>query len=200
MKAEFKLHTNFKQKSKLLFILCMFAFLVTILLSSHQALLLLLISSKVIAALEEEEEEDRLTKRKIVSAVNSFVIIKQQAYAQKQDIENNNTTIDNEITSSIKYIKTATQILGQVSTEYKNGNFSKADELATKAYLDNFEYVEPILEKHAAKNLMEEIEHMMRVEVRDMIKNKVPRDKLDLEVGIIRGKLLDAISVLERNK
>jgi hypothetical protein len=48
MKAEFKLHTNFKQKSKLLFILCMFAFLVTILLSSHQALLLLLISSKVI--------------------------------------------------------------------------------------------------------------------------------------------------------
>jgi hypothetical protein len=200
MKAEFKLHTNFKQKSKLLFILCMFAFLVTILLSSHQALLLLLISSKVIAALEEEEEEDRLTKRKIVSAVNSFVIIKQQAYAQKQDIENNNTTIDNEITSSIKYIKTATQILGQVSTEYKNGNFSKADELATKAYLDNFEYVEPILEKHAAKNLMEEIEHMMRVEVRDMIKNKVPRDKLDLEVGIIRGKLLDAISVLESNK
>ena len=197
MKAEFKLHTNFKQKSKLLFILCAFAFLVTILLSSHQALLLFLISSKVIAALEEEE--DQLTKRKIVSAVNSFVIIK-QAYAQKQDIENNNTTIDNETTSSIKYIKTVAQLLGQVSTEYKNGNFSKADELATKAYLDNFEYVEPILEKHGAKNLMEEIEHMMRVEVRDMIKNKVPQDKLDLEVGSIRGKLLDAISVLESNK
>ena len=188
----------------------MFAFLVTTLISSHQALLLLLISSKVIGTLEEEE--DRLTKRKIVSAVNSFVIIKQQAYAQKQDIENNNTAItntsattittnnNNETTSTIKYIKTAAQLLGQVSTEYKNGNFSKADELATKAYLDNLEYVEPILEKHAAKNLMEEIEHMMRVEVRDMIKNKVPQDKLDLEVSSIRGKLLDAISVLESNK
>ena len=189
----------------------MFAFLVTTLISSHQALLLLLISSKVIGTLEEEE--DRLTKRKIVSAVNSFVIIKQQAYAQKQDIENNNTAItntsattttttnnNNETTSTIKYIKTAAQLLGQVSTEYKNGNFSKADELATKAYLDNFEYVEPILDKHGAKNLMEEIEHMMRVEVRDMIKNKVPQDKLDLEVSSIRGKLLDAISVLESNK
>jgi hypothetical protein len=201
MKAEVKLHTNFKQKSKPLFILFTFAFLVTILLSSHQTLLLLLlISSKVIASLEEEE--DQLTKRKIVSAVNSFVIIK-QAYAQKQDIENNNnntTTTDNETTSSIKYIKTAAQLLRQVYTEYKNGNFTKADELATKAYLDNFEYVEPILEKHGAKNLMEEIEHMMRIEVRDMIKNKVPQDKLDLEVGIIRGKLLDAISVLESNK
>ena len=47
---------------------------------------------------------------------------------------------------------------------------------------------------------MEEIEHMMRIEIRDVIKNKVPHDKLDLEVGIIRGKLLDAISVLESNK
>jgi hypothetical protein len=47
---------------------------------------------------------------------------------------------------------------------------------------------------------MEEIEHMMRVEVRDMIKNKVPQDKLDLEVSSIRGKLLDAISVLVSNK
>jgi hypothetical protein len=199
MKAEFKLSGNFKQKNKLLlFILCSFVFLVIILLLSHQALPLLHISSKVISA----SEEDQLTKRKIISTVNSFIIIK-QAYAQKQDIENNitnTTTNSNETSATIKYIKTAAQLLGQVLTEYKNGNFTKAEELATKAYLDNFEYVEPILEKHGAKNLMEEIEHMMRIEIRDMIKNKVPQDKLELEVGIIRGKLLDAISVLGRNK
>ena len=160
--------------------------------------LALLISSKVFFI--SEEGEDQLTKSKIVSAVNTFIIIK-QAYVQKRDMENNTTTTNNnETTSTINYIKTAAQLLGQVSTEYKDGNFSKAEELATKAYLDNFEYVEPILEKHAAKNLMEEIEHMMRIEIRDVIKNKVPHDKLDLEVGIIRGKLLDAISVLESNK
>jgi hypothetical protein len=160
--------------------------------------LALLISSKVFFI--SEEGEDQLTKSKIVSAVNTFIIIK-QAYVQKQDMENNTTTTNNnETTSTINYIKTAAQLLGQVSTEYKDGNFSKAEELATKAYLDNFEYVEPILEKHGAKNLMEEIEHMMRIEIRDVIKNKVPHDKLDLEVGIIRGKLLDAISVLESNK
>jgi hypothetical protein len=208
MKTEFNnLHGNFNQESTLLlFILCSFTFLVAILLLSNQTLALL-ISSKVFFI--SEEGEDQLTKSKIVSAVNTFIIIK-QAYAQKQDIENNNTAItntsattttttnnNNETTSTIKYIKTAAQLLGQVSTEYKNGNFSKADELATKAYLDNFEYVEPILEKHGAKNLMEEIEHMMRTEIRDMIKNKVSQDKLDLEVGTIRGKLLDAISVLE---
>ena len=161
--------------------------------------LALLISSKVFFI--SEEGEDQLTKSKIVSAVNTFIIIK-QAYVQKRDMENNTTTTNNnnETTSTINYIKTAAQLLGQVSTEYKDGNFSKAEELATKAYLDNFEYVEPILEKHGAKNLMEEIEHMMRIEIRDVIKNKVPHDKLDLEVGIIRGKLLDAISVLESNK
>jgi hypothetical protein len=161
--------------------------------------LALLICSKVFFI--SEEGEDQLTKSKIVSAVNTFIIIK-QAYVQKRDMENNTTTTNNnnETTSTINYIKTAAQLLGQVSTEYKDGNFSKAEELATKAYLDNFEYVEPILEKHGAKNLMEEIEHMMRIEIRDVIKNKVPHDKLDLEVGIIRGKLLDAISVLESNK
>src|SRR5919202_2537161 len=108
MKAEFKLSGNFKQKNKLLlFILCSFVFLVIILLLSHQALPLLRISSKVISA----SEEDQLTKRKIISTVNSFIIIK-QAYAQKQDIENNitnTTTNSNETSATIKYIKTAAQ-------------------------------------------------------------------------------------------
>src|SRR5919198_6595926 len=85
--------------------------------------LALLISSKVFFI--SEEGEDQLTKSKIVSAVNTFIIIK-QAYVQKQDMENNTTTTNNnETTSTINYIKTAAQLLGQVSTEYKDGNFSK---------------------------------------------------------------------------
>jgi hypothetical protein len=180
-----------QQKGKLSFILCEFAFLVAILLLSYQVPFVT-ISSKTTISTSEQDQEAKTT---ILNGV-SFII--KQAYAQKQDKENNIT--NNETNSTIKYIKTAAQLLGQVSTEYKNGNFSKADELATIAYLDNFEYVEPILEKRGAKNLMEEIEHMMRTEIRDMIKNKVPQDKLDLEVGTIRGKLLDAISVLESSK
>jgi hypothetical protein len=44
-------------------------------------------------------------------------------------------------------------------------------------------YVEPDLGKHGAKDLKEQIEHMMRVELRAMIKNRVSQDQLDFYIS-----------------
>ena len=62
-------------------------------------------------------------------------------------------------------------MLNQTSVEYKNSNYTGAEELAIAAYLDNFEHVEEELEKKKTLiALMQDIEHKMREELRDLIK------------------------------
>ena len=108
------------------------------------------------------------------------------------------TTTSNitEANSSDKHIGITRQLLHQVSVEYKKGNFTAAGELAIRAYLDNFEYVEQDLEKHGAKDLKEQIEQMMRVELRDMIKSGVSQDQLDSKINAIDLKLTEAMRKL----
>ena len=62
------------------------------------------------------------------------------------------------------------KILDQVSSNYKNGNKDTAFSLATNAYLENYEYVEGAIAQKD-RPLMEKIELMMRVDLRNMIKN-----------------------------
>ena len=113
-----------------------------------------------------------------------------------QDASNNTKTTD----SSVVYTQTARNLLNQVSTEYKEGNFSGAEELATQAYLDNFEYVEPALEKKGAGNIMEQLEDMMRTDLRSMIKDAVPYEKLDSHINATDAKLAEAIIILNGSK
>ena len=105
----------------------------------------------------------------------------------------NNSTEGN---SSEYYIGIAKQLLNQVSLEYRKGNFTGAEEFAIRAYLDNFEYVEPDLVKHGAKDLKEQIEHMMRIELRDMIKSRVSQDQLDSQISSTAIKLTEAMRKL----
>lgn len=79
-------------------------------------------------------------------------------------------------------------ILDQVSTNYRDGNQDTAFSLATKAYLDNYEYIEgPIAQKD--KELMEKIELMMRVDLRSMIKNGESVEKVDSKIDSIKTEL-----------
>ncbi len=114
----------------------------------------------------------------------------------KQDAINNTKTTD----TSIAYTQTARNLLNQVSTEYKVGNFSGAEELATRAYLDNFEYVEPALEKKGAGNIMQQLEDMMRKDLRNMIKDDVQYEKLDSHINATDAKLAEAITILNSSK
>ena len=113
-----------------------------------------------------------------------------------QDASNNTKTTD----PSVMYTETARNLLNQVSTEYKKGNFSGAEELATRAYLDNFEYVEAPLEKKGAGDIMKQLEDMMRKDLRSMIKDEVPLEKLDSHINATNAKLAEAIIILNGSK
>jgi hypothetical protein len=98
--------------------------------------------------------------------------------------------------SAITFAQTARQLLNQTMDEYSRGNSSGAEELATQAYLDNFEYVEPALEQKGATDLKEQIEGMMREELRDMIRDDATIEEVDSHINATDAKLMEAISIL----
>lgn len=88
--------------------------------------------------------------------------------------------------SSSDYISKIRSLLDQVISTYASNDTIKAKELATSAYLDNFEY----LEKPIGKNLAHEGEELMRVQLRGQIDNKVPMDEIKQTINDI-NKVLD---------
>ena len=96
----------------------------------------------------------------------------------------------------VDYLENARGLLNQSSFEYRNSNYTGAEELATTAYLDNFEHVEEELEKKSSRAFMEDIEHKMREELRDLIKDKVQQSDLDVHINATDAKLVEAINLL----
>ena len=99
----------------------------------------------------------------------------------------------------VDYLENARSLLNQSSFEYKNSNYTGAEELAIAAYLDNFEHVEEELEKKSSHAFMEDIEHKMREDLRDLIKNKVQQSELDTHINSTDSKLVEAINLLKDN-
>jgi hypothetical protein len=62
-------------------------------------------------------------------------------------------------------------LLNQTILEYQNSNFTGASNLAERAYLENYEFIEGPL---GAQNetLMEETEVMLREQLRDLVNNE----------------------------
>jgi hypothetical protein len=75
-----------------------------------------------------------------------------------------------------------------------------AEELATKAYLDNFEYVEPALEQKDARDLKEQIEGMMREDLRDMIRDNASIEEVGSHINATDAKLMEATSILNETR
>jgi hypothetical protein len=98
--------------------------------------------------------------------------------------------------SAITYAQTAQQLLNQTMVEYSTNNATGTEELATRAYLDNFEYVEPALEQKGAADLKEQIGDMMREEILDMIKTSTSADELHTLINATDAKLVEAKSIL----
>jgi hypothetical protein len=113
---------------------------------------------------------------------------------------NETTKPEGKSNKSIDYLQNARNLLNQTSVEYKNKNYTGAEELATAAYLDNFEYVEKELEEKGSHSFMEDIEHMMREELRDLIKDKANQTELDMHINSTDAKLLEAINLLGGTK
>jgi high-affinity iron transporter len=114
--------------------------------------------------------------------------------------QENETKAENESNKYIHYLQNARNLLNQTSDEYRNKNYTGAEELATAAYLDNFEYVEHVIEEKGSHSFMQDIEHKMREDLRDLIKNKANDTELDMHINATDAKLLEAINLLRGAK
>ncbi len=94
-----------------------------------------------------------------------------------------------------KIIEDIQVLLNKILDEYRAQNYTGADELATIAYLENYEYVEaPLAEKN--EELMEETEIMLREDLSTAIEEKVPLDQVQQLVNNINGNLDQAKQLL----
>ncbi|MBM2851622.1 MAG: hypothetical protein HW420_169 [Candidatus Nitrosotenuis sp.] len=94
-------------------------------------------------------------------------------------------TKNNDVIDTIKNIES---LLDQVSSKYKSGDKDTAFSLASTAYLENYEYIEGTI---ASKDrlLMEKIELMLRVDLRNLIKNESPQTDVDDKIDSIKDEL-----------
>ena len=117
----------------------------------------------------------------------------QMGFAQEKEA----VGTEGESNKFVDYLENARSLLNQTSVEYKNSNYTGAEELAIAAYLDNFEHVEEELEKKSSHAFMEDIEHKMREELRDLIKDKTQQSELDIHINATDAKLVEAINLLK---
>jgi hypothetical protein len=88
----------------------------------------------------------------------------------------------------IDTIKNIESLLDQISSKYESGDKDTAFSLASTAYLENYEYIEGTI---ASKDrlLMEKIELMLRVDLRNLIKNEVSQTDVDSKIDSIKDEL-----------
>jgi hypothetical protein len=111
--------------------------------------------------------------------------------------ENETAQSEDESNKFVDYIQNARDLLNQTSIEFKNSNYTGAEELAITAYLDNFEHVEHELEEKGSPSFMEDIEHMMREELRNLIQDRVDKTVLDMHINATDAKLVEALDLLK---
>lgn len=89
---------------------------------------------------------------------------------------------------STDYFANIEELLEESKIQYASGNSQAALDLATEAYLDNYEFLEAPIAEHD-KELMEEIEIMLRIELANMIKSNAEQSKINDHIGMILEKL-----------
>ena len=87
------------------------------------------------------------------------------------------------------YVDNIQDLLMQTKQAYENNDSDSALSFATKAYLDNFEFLEGPLKESGNDEIVQEIETMLREELRTMIKNGVPSDEVNQQVDAILEKM-----------
>lgn len=95
----------------------------------------------------------------------------------------------------LAYVENIQELLGQTKIEYANGNTDLALSLATRAYLDNYEFLEAPLVELGHEDLKDEVEVMLREELREMIRNGKSSEEVNSQIDIILEKM-DTISTV----
>ena len=89
----------------------------------------------------------------------------------------------------LDYVETIKTLLTDAKSEYRQGNADLALSYATKAYLDNYEFLEGPLIDAGERELMEEVEILMREELRQMIRDGAPVSEVDEQIDLILIKM-----------
>jgi plastocyanin len=130
-------------------------------------------------------------------------ITSKTAFAQQHAEEEEKQSVEKQaVSSSITTNRKPTEIISKVRillnqsiNEYRKQNFTGAQELATSAYLDNFEFIETPLKKR--DNALENnIEIMLRDQLRQYIKDRLPLENIQQLITKIRSNLDKAEKLL----
>lgn len=114
----------------------------------------------------------------LLSSIDPVIVFSQMEGEDNQEIQR----------QPVKIIEDIQVLLNKILNEYKAQNYTGAEELATVAYLENYEYVEaPLAEKN--KELMEETEIMLREDLSTAIEEKVPLEQVQQLMNNINGNL-----------
>ncbi len=108
---------------------------------------------------------------------------------------NASSTADPTVTtekSSEEYVTTIRELLNEVITAYESNDKPKAKELATTAYLDNFEYIETPI----GKELSDRGEALLREKLSEQIDGNASLDEIKQTIADINTVLDESISVL----
>jgi hypothetical protein len=133
-------------------------------------------------------------QQKNSSEINKIVEEINHELSESSSSQNTTTeTKANNEKSAQDYISNIRSLLDQVISSYSSNDTVKTKELATAAYLDNFEH----LEKPIGKELADKGEDLMRVQLRDQIDNKTSLDKVKQTINEIDQLLAKAESLLK---
>lgn len=92
-------------------------------------------------------------------------------------------------------LKNVKNLLNQAKDAYSGGDKDGALNLVTKAYLENFEILEPPI-ANSNPDLEKELEKMIREDLRGMIKSGAPASDVSSEIDTIQSKLDSVASVV----
>ena len=93
------------------------------------------------------------------------------------------------------YVETINALLEDARVEYRQGNTDIALSHVTRAYLDNYEFLEGPLIKAGQRELMEEVETMIREDLRETIRSGAPVSQVDAKIDAILEKM-DEVAVI----
>ena len=109
--------------------------------------------------------------------------------------DNSTTSVVSHTQTSQDYIATIRGLLNEVITAYESNDKTKAKELATTAYLDNFEYIEAPI----GKELSDRGEALLREKLREQIDGNASIEELKQNIADINKVLDDAATFLGSN-
>lgn len=104
-------------------------------------------------------------------------------FSQVQELDDKETQ-----RQPVQIIEDVQVLLNKILHEYEAQNYTRAEDLATVTYLENYEYIEAPLEKKN-KALMEETEIMLREDLRTAIDDKVPLKEVQQLINNINSNL-----------